>query len=712
MEHGNHVRLGRHAAFLSAALTLALAVVMGGVGMALNRSFKNRSAEFEQETIARQAAERINQRLFDSSGDCIVLLEPDGRMLSMNRPGLKMMEIDDAERGPGEPWPALWGASGTLARRALVDALESGESRFQGPRRTRTGDVHWWDVAVTVIRDDAGTVTLLSVSRDMTAQQPQEEELRESEERFRSLADAMPQIAWSARADGKHDYFNARWYEYTGLPHPGGAGGELDSRDGLGWRWSDYLHPGDADATLHTWTHSLTTGEPYHVRCRLRRADGLYRWFIGRALPSRNPSGAITRWFATCTDIDEEKRQDDERAQLLASERAARSEAERSARLKDEFVSTLSHELRTPLNAIVGWIGVLKHNPSAEDIEKGLGVIDRNLRRQSQMIDDLLDMSRIISGKMLLELQPVDLGSIIDEAVASALPAAAAKGVRIATQLGPAASMQGDPARLQQVVWNLVANAVKFTPKGGRVRVALRKAESDVFIEVSDTGIGIGSEFLPHLFQRFRQADASSTRQHGGLGLGLAIVKNLVEEHGGWVQASSQGEGRGSVFTVRLSVALAPSAPAGEDIAAPELERAGAGLRDILTGLRILVLDDEPDARDLVRWFLEHAGAEAAVADSVDRALTMLKEGLVPDIIVSDIGMPDRDGYDFMRQVRRLEGAASKTPAAALTALARSDDRKRALLAGYQTHLAKPVDPLELVAVVASLAGRTGRSHF
>ncbi len=406
-------------------------------------------------------------------------------------------------------------------------------------------------------------------------------------------------------------------------------------------------------------------------------------------------------------DITEQKRAEQERALLLASERAARSEAERAARMKDDFVSTLSHELRTPLNAILGWIGVLKQQQqSPETLAKAIDVIDRNSRRQSQMVDDLLDVSRIMSGKLRLDVQRLDVASAIEEAVASAQPAADAKGVRLVKVLGSAAIIQGDPGRLQQVVWNLVSNAIKFTPRGGLVQVTLRKVNSHIHIQVSDSGQGIRADVLPHVFQRFRQGDASATRHHGGLGLGLAIVKNLVEMHGGSVEAASEGEGLGSVFTVRLPLALAGARP--EPIGETP-ESSPVTYDDLLNGLHVLVLDDEADARDVVQRLLEDAGAQVRTVGTAADAMALLEQGFVPDIILSDIGMPDQDGYDFMRQVRGLAGDVAEVPAAALTALARVEDRKRALMAGYQTHLAKPVDPSELVAMVASLTGRTGR---
>ena len=321
------------------------------------------------------------------------------------------------------------------------------------------------------------------------------------------------------------------------------------------------------------------------------------------------------------------------------------------------------------------------------------------------MVDDLLDMSRIMSGKLRLDVQRLDASTVIEEALASAQPAADGKGARLVKVLGSAAIVQGDPGRLQQVVWNLVTNAIKFTPRGGLVQVTVRKVDSHIHIQVSDSGHGIRADLLPHVFQRFRQGDASATRHYGGLGLGLAIVKNLVEMHGGSVEAASEGEGLGSVFTVRLPLAMAAAVPESQD--APEF--AQGPLADLLEGLQVLVVDDEADARDVVQRLLEDAGAQVKTAETANEALTILNEGLAPDIILSDIGMPDQDGYDFMRRVRGMAGDIAEVPAAALTALARVEDRKRALMAGYQTHLAKPVDPSELVAMVASLTGRTGR---
>lgn len=543
----------------------------------------------------------------------------------------------------------------------------------------------------------------LDLLRETQNRQRAEASGYESEAKFRVLADTMPQIVWSTRPDGYHDYFNARWYEYTGMPRPDETGGERDPKgNGQGWNWSEYLHPEDMEPSKRVWSHSLATGDPYSVEYRFRSRDGTYRWFIGRALALRDDQGKIVRWFGTCTDIEDQKRALGEREALLAAERAARSAAEKTVRMKDEFVATLSHELRTPLNAILGWTHILRRDRTPENVDRAVEIIDRNARLQSQMVEDLLDTSRILSGKLRLELQRVDLLPVIDSAVASVQPTAEAKGVRLIAVLGSGGPIQGDPGRIQQIIWNLLTNAIKFTPRGGRVEISHRKTGSHVEIVIRDTGQGIKPEFLPHVFERFRQEDASTTRKSGGLGLGLSIVKHLVEMHGGLVEAASAGVGQGATFTVRLPLAAIR-------LSEPERAPMKEFLPDTLAlkNLNVLVIDDEPDARELVKRVLEDAGAKVVAAGSVEEAIGSLQDGLKPDVVVSDIGMPGQDGYEFIRRFRRLDGVG-KAPAAALTALARSEDRKRALLAGFQTHVAKPVDPAELVTVVASLSGRLG----
>lgn len=399
-------------------------------------------------------------------------------------------------------------------------------------------------------------------------------------------------------------------------------------------------------------------------------------------------------------EIAERRRAEENREALLVSERAARSEAERATRLKDEFVATLSHELRTPLNAIVGWASILRADRRSETITQGVEVIERNAKLQAQMIEELLDMSRIISGKLLFELEKTDVAELVEAAVAAVRPAAAAKGIVLNLNVARCSCVSADPARLQQVAWNLLTNAIKFTPRAGHVDVTLREHRGQLELSISDTGLGIKPEFLPFVFDRFRQADASTTRRHGGLGLGLAIVKSLVELHGGTVDVESPGEGQGATFIVRLPIpALMEEVPES----APEPEIQGT---PELSGLRILVVDDEDDARTLARRVLEERGAQVMTVSSAAEAMASVGENNPPSVLVSDIGMPEQDGYDLIRQMRALPGDAGRVPAVALTALARAEDRKRALSAGYQKHVSKPVDPAELVAVIAALAGQ------
>ena len=391
----------------------------------------------------------------------------------------------------------------------------------------------------------------------------------------------------------------------------------------------------------------------------------------------------------------ERLRIEQERQLLLESERAARRDAESANRAKDEFLATLSHELRTPLNAIVGWAHLLKTGQLDEGQRtRAIDVIDRNAKAQSQIVGDVLDVSRIVMGKLRLEVRPVDLGTVIEEALDTLRPAAAAKAIRLEATLSGSARVSGDPDRLQQIVWNLVSNAIKFTPSGGRIRVDLRRAAGHVDVVVEDTGAGIRSEFLPHVFERFRQSDSSSTRTHGGLGLGLALVRHLVELHGGTVAAHSRGEGRGATFTVRLPLVLAEARE-------PRLEAAPAV---DLRGLKVLVVDDDGETRELVAAALRQVGAQVRTVGNVVDALDDVDRD-PPAVIVSDLEMPGEDGYQLIRRLRALAPEHGGTiPAAALTTQTRPDEGRRALDAGFQRHLAKPSAPDEIARAVAALA--------
>jgi signal transduction histidine kinase len=398
------------------------------------------------------------------------------------------------------------------------------------------------------------------------------------------------------------------------------------------------------------------------------------------------------------------------REELLRKEREARAAAEAADRAKDEFLTVLSHELRTPLNAVYGWARMLRtHQIQNEDeMARALDAIERNANAQVQLVDDLLDVSRAITGKMRLDVRPVNLPAVVDAALDAVRPAAEAKDIRLQSVLDPRAGpITGDPDRLQQVVWNLLINAVKFTPRGGQIQVHLQRVNSHVEIVVSDTGKGIAPDFLPFIFERFRQADSSSTRAHSGLGLGLALVKHLAELHGGSAVAESAGEGRGATFIVKLPLAIA-EIPSGRvprmHPTAPVSDSLPAGAR--LDGVRVLVVDDDPDALDLATAILSRAGANVRTSLSAPDALAMLQQWR-PDVLVSDIEMPGEDGYSLIRKVRALEpDRGGKTPAVALTAYGRTQDRMASLAAGYSMHVPKPVDPGELTTIIASVAGR------
>ncbi len=479
---------------------------------------------------------------------------------------------------------------------------------------------------------------------------------RRSEVRFHGLTDSMPQCVWAARRDGEIHYCNRVWREYAGPD--------------AGVSFFGGVPPDELPAVQAAWTAAIRGGRGLDREQRLRRHDEAH-------------------------------------AALLLREQEARAQLEEANRSKDEFLATVSHELRTPLNAILGWTRMLRTGVlhGEEKLQRALETIERNARAQTQLVDDILDVSRIIAGKLRVQVRHIDLRGVILAATDAVRPAAEAKQVELALDLRDEASdFHGDPDRLQQVVWNLLSNAIKFTPGRGRVVVELRRSNGHVEIAVSDTGIGIAHDFLPHVFDRFRQADSSSTRTQGGLGLGLAIVRHLVEVHGGTVGAESEGEGKGARFTVRLPVRQAQPQP--QETAAVN----GNGTHPeppapieptALAGMRVLVVDDDADARELVRVMLANFGAEVILAASTDEALELISRQPL-DVLVSDIGLPGEDGYALLRCVRGLPQTA-RLPAVALTAYASSADHRRALEAGFQRHVSKPVDPAELARVVASL---------
>ena len=513
--------------------------------------------------------------------------------------------------------------------------------------------------------------------------------LNESERRFRGFAEHTQDVQWIIHADREElFYISPSFTTVYGRPTS-----ELYEDFN---RMTDYLDEQDRDrfrAFLQKCKSGLVIEE-----YRIVRPDGSAAWIRRRGFPILNERGELEYRAGISQDITEEKRLGAERDRLLDSERVARQLAEQSNRLKDEFLANLSHELRSPLNAILGWMQVLRQAPSDPGVTtQAHQAIERNGQSLARLVEDLLDMNRIVSGKFRLDVQTVDLASIIREAIESVVPAANAREIRLEQVLNPLAGpVKGDPNRLQQVIWNLLSNAVKFTPKGGKVQVHLERVNSHCEISVSDTGRGIKAEFLPYVFDRFRQQDSSATRAEGGLGLGLAIVKELVQHHGGSVSARSAGEGRGSTFIVALPVAVRTQDPAFEyPMEVP-------GQRKLsLEGIRILAVDDDPDSVNVLRVILEEHGARVDTAYSASRALEKLRID-PPDVLLSDIGMPGQDGYQLIDAVRKLPGRAARIPAVAVTAFARPEDRIAALRAGFNMHLAKPINTAELITIIAN----------
>jgi PAS domain S-box-containing protein len=476
----------------------------------------------------------------------------------------------------------------------------------------------------------------------------------------------------------------------------------------LGYSAEEYIGRNIAEfhadqAVIEDILARLSRGEILRrYEARLRAKDGTIKHVLIDS-SGRFHDGKLANTRCFTSDFTVRKALEAERQNLLARERAAREQAERLNHAKDQFLATVSHELRAPLNAVLGWARILEAEAMSPDkVRHAAEVISRNAALQVRLIEDLLDLSRIVSGKVRLEARPIKIASVVEAAAEAFKPAAAAKGVQLQLVLDPGAGpILGDPERLQQVVWNLISNAIKFTKKGGRVQVSLQRVISHVEIVVADTGIGIAADFLPYIFDRFRQAEVSSGKAQGGLGIGLAVARHLVQLHGGTLEASSPGVNQGAVFTVKLPVmAIAPldasePGPASEKEKAPHVEGR-------LRGLRILVVDDDPDAVALFDTTLRLDGAETRTSLSVAEALQIL-EGWTPDLLLSDINMPEEDGYSF---IGRIRSQGHIFPAVAVTAYGRWEDRVKALSGGFQTHVAKPVEPRELSAIVASLTGR------
>lgn len=642
----------------------------------------------------------------------IFMIDPDGKVLTWNAgaerfKGYRASEIIGQHFSRFYPPEAL---ARCLPQHELEVAGATGVFEDEGWRVRKDGSLFWANVVITAVRNAEGTLLgFAKVTRDLTDRRNQEEALRRSEERFRLLVEGVADYAiFMLDINGRVATWNSGAQRIKGY----------SAEEIIGRHFSDF-YPADARSSGwpdHELREAAEKGSFVDNGWRVRK-DGMTFWANVTITALRDDAGQLVGYAKLTRDLTESKRVEavelagQQRNELLEAERSARMAAQRATLIKDEFLATLSHELRTPLSAILGWTQLLlKEGAQGEPAkqQRAIEVIDRNARAQVQLIDDLLDLSWIMTGKIRLDLQQLSLPAVIEAAVESARPAADAKDIRLKAIVDQVqATVNADGARLQQVVWNLLTNAIKFTPKGGQVQVILQRVNSHLELSVSDTGIGIPASFLPHVFDRFSQRDSSTTRAFGGLGLGLAIAKQLVELHGGTIRVTSQGEGLGATFFIQLPLSIVQLEDEYAKRVHPKVATQGAEFLQLprLDGIHAFIVDDESDAREILERVLRDQGAQVRAFGSAAEVLAALKTSR-PTVLICDIGMPAMDGYQLMRALRADEAGVGRIPALALTAFARAEDRKRSLLAGFQAHMAKPFDVGELILVVADLVGR------
>jgi PAS domain S-box-containing protein len=555
--------------------------------------------------------------------------------------------------------------------RVMKEGKAEQEVRF---RNFKTGEAIWMLYSVFMVYGESGErIGFATVSRDISTEIAQRQALRASEETFRKFADVAPQFIGIRDASGRLEYVNERLKTFSGF-----------DVEQLRDHTNAYtiVHPEDRVVLEQVWADALKSGEGWEMEVRMRGADGIYRWFLSRTVPLRDADGKVVRWFATSTDINAQKE-------------AARALSEVDHR-KDAFLATLSHELRTPLTSGYGWAKLLARSDDPELRASGMHAIEQSFASQIRLIDDLLDVSRIIAGKMQFEMETMDVAAAVDDAIETVRRVAEGRQVRIETEVARGLLISGDAARLTQVIWNLLSNAIKFSSANGVLRVKLRRQGPNAEIVVEDDGQGIDPEFLPYVFDRFRQADASANRRHGGLGLGLSIVASLVESHGGTVRAQSEGIGKGARFIVSL--------PLLERTEMPSPRYVSAANEELVDGAKVLVLDDDDGARLLMKTILTRAGAEVRAFATVAEALVALTDW-TPDVMLSDLSMPIDDGFSF---VRNLRASGNEVPAIAVTAYLRSEDAAEA--AGFQAHLPKPFAPADLIAKIKAIRASRQRA--
>ena len=645
-----------------------------------------------------QSEERFRLLVEGVKDYAIFMLDPRGHVLTWNAgaerfKGYAAAEIIGQHFSRFYPPDAL---KAGLPAHELEVAEAIGSFEDEGWRVRKDGTLFWANVVITALRDRSGMlIGFGKVTRDLTQRRDQEESLRRSEERFRLLIEGVSDYAiFMLDVNGLVASWNAGAQRIKGY-----AAHEIVGRHFSTFYPADVRQSGWPEHELQV---AAETGRFVDEGWRIRQ-DGSSFWASVTITALRDPHGRLLGFAKLTRDLTGQKRVEAlevaelERTQILESERSARIEAQRATRIKDEFLATLSHELRTPLSSILGWTQILKRKADAlkpEELKRGIEVIDRNARAQVQLIDELLDLNRIMAGKVRLDVKPVSLVETVQSVIESAEPSAKAKDIRLEARLDPDASMvQADGGRLQQVVWNLLSNAIKFTPSGGRINVNARADGDQYEISVTDSGSGISPEFLPQIFERFSQQESGTGKSFAGLGIGLTIVKHLVDIHHGTIEVESAGIGKGATFRVRLL--LTERRPS--EVPTDQTTR--------LRKVRILVVEDDADARALIARILTDAGAQVTEAGSADAAMTHIKAE-APDVLVSDIGMPQLDGYQLLRNVRTAGFDAQRLPAIALTAFSRVQDRADALAAGFQVHLAKPVRAEALITAVANLLKR------
>ncbi|MEW6735701.1 MAG: PAS domain S-box protein [Acidobacteriota bacterium] len=663
------------------------------------------AAKIARDITERKKLDNIQFRLaaiVESSDDAIVSKTLEGIITSWNK-GAERIFGYTADEVIGKSISILIPSDRHDEEPGILERLKKGEriDHYETIRITKDGKLRDISLTVSPIKDQSGRIIGASkIARDITERKRIEKEIREHREWLRITLSSIGDAVIATDNKGKVTFINPIAESLTGWKQEDAIGKSLIEVFKIVNEKTREVVENPVEKVLDK---GIIVGLANHTI--LISKQGVDIAIDDSGAPIKDDAGNIIGVILVFRDVTEKKRGEQKLNQLLIREQEARKQAEEANRIKDEFLATVSHELRTPLTSILGWIRMIRSDKlDAVAVSKALETIERNARSQAQLVQDLLDISRIISGKLRLEMQPVDLEAVIKSAVDSIRPTADTKSIKLRTIIDSTSPVYGDYERLQQVIWNLLSNAIKFTPKEGKVEIQLERADSNIQITVTDTGEGIKPELLPHIFNRFTQADSSISRTHGGLGLGLSIVKQLVELHGGVITVASEGPGCGSTFTVSL-----PIMPIKYRVVAAETTdsniryKTSSRTDNELAGQKILVIDDEPDTVALLKTIFEEFGGEVKTATSAAKALEILDTWL-PTVLISDIGMPGQSGFDLIRQIREHGSEQGRNiPAIALTAFARVEDRMKVLSAGFQMHVPKPIEPDELVTIVASL---------